>query len=479
MEVLPAAQPQTKSPKLKISITNGWLVCDGKLLIGSTMGINWWRGNMRPSEAQNYGVQLTRFAPGRDGVGFTDDLDAIADSMQSNQVAALDHHYGLWYDRRREDHERVRRVAGDVWAPFYEQPFARSGQGAACDGLSKYDLTKFNPWYWSRLGSFAKLCDEHGLVLFNENYFQHNILEDGAHWVDGPWRSSNNINSTGFNEPPFEIEKRTVMAPQFYDVTNSVRRALHESYIRQNLNNFTNNANVIQFTSAEFTGPLAFEQFWLDTIGDWERATGNHPLIALAATKNVQDAILADAKRAAVVDIICFRYWWQTDKGVFAPEGGQNLSPRQWERQWKGGPPSDENLAAMTAEYRQKFSAKVIIASGEDVAINRGAWAFLCAGGSMPNLPATTDAKLLAAIPRMMPWRADVDKKIFVLHEPGKQILVYAGGSVAELDLSTESGLLRVNTVNPKTGEVTVGGTIQAGALVKLPDAPVIWLVKE
>ena len=479
VEKLPAAQSQTKNPKLKISITNGWLVCDGKLLIGSTMGINWWRGNMRPSEAQNYGVQLTRFAPGRDGFGFTDDLDAIADSMQSNHVAALDHHYGLWYDRRREDHERVRRVTGDVWAPFYEQPFARSGQGAAWDGLSKYDLTKFNPWYWSRLESFAELCDERGLVLFNENNFQHNILEDGAHWVDGPWRSSNNINNTGFQEPPFEIEKRTVMAPQFYDVTNSVRRALLENYIRQNLNNFTNNANVIQFTSAEFTGPLAFEQFWLDTIGDWERETGSRPLIALAATKNVQDAILADVKRAAVVDIICFRYWWQTDKGVFAPEGGQNLSPRQWERQWKGGPPSDENLAAMTAEYRQKFSGKVIIASGEDVTINRGAWAFLCAGGSMPNLPATTDAKLLAAIPRMMPWRADADKKIFVLHEPEKQILVYASGGVAELDLSTESGLFRVNTVNPKTGEVTVGGTIQAGALVKLPDAPVIWLVKE
>ena len=479
VEKLPAAQSQTKNPKLKISITNGWLVCDGKLLIGSTMGINWWRGNMRPSEAQNYGVQLTRFAPGRDGFGFTDDLDAIADSMQSNHVAALDHHYGLWYDRRREDHERVRRVTGDVWAPFYEQPFARSGQGAAWDGLSKYDLTKFNPWYWSRLESFAELCDERGLVLFNENYFQHNILEDGAHWVDGPWRSSNNINNTGFQEPPFEIEKRTVMAPQFYDVTNSVRRALLENYIRQNLNNFTNNANVIQFTSAEFTGPLAFEQFWLDTIGDWERETGSRPLIALAATKNVQDAILADVKRAAVVDIICFRYWWQTDKGVFAPEGGQNLSPRQWERQWKGGPPSDENLAAMTAEYRQKFSGKVIIASGEDVTINRGAWAFLCAGGSMPNLPATTDAKLLAAIPRMMPWRADADKKIFVLHEPEKQILVYAGSGGAELDLSTESGLFRVNTVNPKTGEVTVGGTIQAGVLVKLPDAPVIWLVKE
>ena len=479
VDTIPEAEPKTQNPKLKVSITNGWLVCDGKLLTGSTTGINWWRGNMRPSEAQNFGIQLTRFAPGRDGAGFTDDLNAIADSLQANHFAALDYHYGLWYDRRREDHERVRRVTGNVWPPFYEQPFARSGQGQAWDGLSQYDLTKYNPWYWSRLKDFAELCDERGLLMFNENYFQHNILEDGAHWVDGPWRSTNNINNTGFHEPPFEIEKRTVMAPQFYDVAIPVRRALHESYIRQNLNNFTNNANVIQFTSAEFTGPLAFEQFWLDTIGDWERATKNRPLIALAATKNVQDAILGDAKRAAVVDVICFRYWWQTDKGLFAPDGGQNLSPRQFERQWKGGPPSDENLAAMAAEYRQKFADKVIIASGEDVPLNRGTWAFLCAGGSLPNLPATTDAKLLAAIPHMMPWRADADKKIFALHEPGKQILVYAHGGGAEFDLTAESGRFRINTVNPATGALIRGGTIQAGATVKLPEATVAWLVKE
>ena len=68
--------------------------------------------------------------------------------------------------------------------------------------LSKYDLTKFNPWYWSRLKKFADLADERGLVLFNENYFQHNIIEAGAHWVDCPWRAANNINDTGFPEPP-------------------------------------------------------------------------------------------------------------------------------------------------------------------------------------------------------------------------------------------------------------------------------------
>ena len=469
------APPAAQHP---ISIENGWLVCDGKLLIGPVTNINWWRGNMRPSEAANYKINLTRFGPGRHGPGFTDDLKSIADDMVANGQSALDHHYGLWYDRRREDHERVRRMDGNVWAPFYEQAFARSGQGTAWDGLSKYDLTKFNPWYWSRLQQFAGLCGQRGLVLFNENYFQHNILEAGAHWVDCPWRTANNINGTEFPEPPpFAGDKRIFMAEQFYDTNNVVRRKLHEAFIRQNLNNFTNNPNVIQFTSAEFTGPLAFEQFWLDTIAEWEREKSAHPLVALATTKDVQDAILADGRRAPVVDVICFRYWWRTKRGEFAPPGGQNLSPRQFERKWKGGTPTDEDLAMMAAQYRPRFPDKAVIASGEDEDL-RGAWAFVCAGGSMPVLPHSTDAKLLAAIPKMQPWLTDNDKKIWALRESGKQYLIYGRGA-AEFDLSTESGSFRVNTVNPTTGRVTSVGSIPAGGRVKLPDATVIWLTKE
>ena len=153
---IPTPNSELRTPNFQITLTNGWLVCDGKLLVGTTAGVNWWRGNMRPSEAPNYGVTLTRFAPGRIGRGYTDDLNDVADEMVSKNQVALDHHYGLWYDRRREDHERVRRMDGDVWAPFYEQPFARSGQGTAWDGLSKYDLTRFNPWYWSRLQTVCR-----------------------------------------------------------------------------------------------------------------------------------------------------------------------------------------------------------------------------------------------------------------------------------------------------------------------------------
>ncbi|HEU5395800.1 MAG TPA: DUF6298 domain-containing protein, partial [Verrucomicrobiae bacterium] len=464
LDALPAPQPAAAVPRRTVSIANGWLVCDGKLLVGATQPVNWWKGNLLPSDAGNYGMNLSRYTPGRVGAGFTDDLGEIAGEMIADNRVAFDHHYGLWYDRRREDHERVRRMSGDVWPPFYEQPFARSGIGTAWDGLSKYDLTKFNPWYWSRLRQFAGLCDRRGLVLFNENYFQHNILEDGAHWVDCPWRSQNNINDTGFAEPPFEVPKRIVMAPQFYDVTNPVRRKLHENYIRQNLDNFTNEANVIQFTSGEFTGPLAFEQFWLDTIGAWEKETGRHPLIALCTPKDVQDAILADPQRAGIVDVICFRYWWQTDRGLFAPKGGQNLSPRQFERQWKGGAPNDEDLAAMAAEYRKKFPAKAIIAAGEDISFH-GGWAYCCAGGSMPDLPRNTDPALLAAIPHMQPWLADDQQQLWALREPGKQLLVYASKG-GKIDLSGDPGSFQLSLIDPGTGRVTPSRPVQGGGKV-------------
>lgn len=76
--------------------------------------------------------------------------------MKQKNILVFDQNYGLWYDRRRDDHERVRRRDGDVWGPFYEQPFGRSGQGTAWEGLSKYDLNRPNAWYWSRLKEFAE-----------------------------------------------------------------------------------------------------------------------------------------------------------------------------------------------------------------------------------------------------------------------------------------------------------------------------------
>lgn len=228
---------------------------------------------------------------------------------------------------------------------------------------------------------------------------------------------------------------------------------------------------------SEFSNPTAKQAAELIAASQ-KPAPQLSDFIADAPTRNPIPSEPADAKRAAVVDVICFRYWWQTDRGLFAPDGGQNLSPRQFERKSKSGTPGDENLAAMAADYRRKFLDKAVIASGEDENLSRGAWAFVCAGGSLPNLPRTTDAKLLAAIPQMQPWLADNPKAVWALREPGKQILI-SGRNGAELDLSMESGAFRVQLVDRQSGQLTPGATVHAGAKVKLPDASAIWLVKE
>ncbi len=280
----PAKQP---NPPARLALRNGWLVVDGSLVVGGHLTPTWWRGTLIPEAAPEMGHAITRFAPGRTGAGLTDDLREVLTHMRANHLASYDHHYGLWYDRRRDDHLMVRRADGEVAPPFYEQPFARSGQGTAWDGLSKYDLTSFNAWYWQRLADFAQLCEEQGRILFHHGYFQHNIIEAGAHWADTPWRPANNINQVALPEPPPYVgDKRIFLAHKFYDLSDPNWRRIHESYIAKCLDNFAGNSNVIQLTSAEYTGPLSFTQFWLDTIGEWEKENGKQVLTGLSCTKD-------------------------------------------------------------------------------------------------------------------------------------------------------------------------------------------------
>jgi hypothetical protein len=485
--------PHPPAPGKPLALADGWLVADGGLLTGREDEVPYWRGSTLPARAPEIGPALTRFVPDRTGPGLTDDLATLTDAMRAAHQVALRHHWGLWYDRRRDDHERIRRPDGDVWPPFFEQPWVRSGRDTASNGLSRYDLSRFSPWYFGRLREFAGLAREKGLVLINEMYFQHNILEAGAHWAEFPWRTANNVQDVGFPEPPPyketdgsepprpEYGKRIFMAEAFYDVSHPVRRALHRAYIRQCLANLADQPNVIHTTGDEYSGPLHFVQFWLDVVTEWEAETGRHPLIALSAPKDVQDAILADPVRNRPISVIDLNYWWRTDTDLYAPRGGQNLAPRQHERLWKGGRPSAASLARMAREYREKFPDKAII-TGLD---QPDGWAFAAAGGSLPALPAATDPGLLAALPRLRPVAGPggaTDNRQWALAEPGAGYFAVAlGGGPLTFDLRAAAGTFRVRRLDPATGRIAAGDeTVTAGRMVTI-DAPranttVVWL---
>jgi hypothetical protein len=464
---------------------------DGKLLRGQTLVIGkrqevpWWSGSSRPYGLKNAKPHITRYVPGRIGKGLTDDLQELTDSMKVANLVGLEHNYGLWYERRRDDHERIRRMDGEVWPPFYELPFARSGEGKAWDGLSKYDLTKYNTWYWKRLKQFADLADQKGLLLIHQNYFQHNIIEAGAHYADFPWRTANNVNDTGFPEPPpYAGDKRIFMAEQFYDVSNPVRRAIHRAYIRKCLDNFSGNNGVIQLIGAEFTGPLHFVEFWIDTIAEWERETGKNALVGLSTTKDVQDAILSDPERSACVDIVDIRYWYyQQDGSAYAPEGGKNLAPRQFARLLKPKKSSFEEIYRAVKEYRDKYPSKAVIYSAGNT--NEAGWATFMAGGSLPSIPGLSNAVFLSDAATMKPNNnLDQNECWGLIHQNGGQIIYSSSSELVRLDLTGTPSSFRVQWLNPENGMViTKEESIKGGKIVEVkkpqPGNLILWVRKK
>ncbi len=362
-----APQPQVRA----VQIVNGRFVVDGKVLWGGIVNDGWWRGQAIPAEAIDAGgVALTRFVPGRTGAGLTEDLPALAARMVEQGTPFYQMIPGLWYDRRRDEHSILSRTDGNVWAPFYEMPWARSGRGTAADGLSKFDLTRFNSWYFARLTEFGRLADQDGLVLYHNIYNTHNVLEIPPHWVDYPWRPANNINDTGLPEPPpIEPGNHIHVANEVYDVSNPVRRELHRDLILHELDALSGVRNLIYCVGAQFSGPLAFQEFFQDTVAEWERETGKTVRIELATSKDITDAILADPVRGKQVAVIDMQYWqYKPDGSLWAAEGGKNLAFREMIGRDFGRagdtPPNTtpQQVYRQVREYHDRYPDKAIVA---------------------------------------------------------------------------------------------------------------------
>ena len=485
-----AAFASTESPVY--AITNGWLTKDGSVLVGGKHQTPWWNGRTTDAAMSQAKPALTRFVPGQEGTGGTDRIDSVITYMQRTNTLLFSQNYGLWTDRRRDDHERIRRKNGDAWAPFYEQPFARTGlvQGAsnsghaqgglpaltssslAWDGMSKYDLTKLNRWYFWRLQQFAKKTESIGMLLKNQHYFQHNILEAGAHWVDCPWRTANNVNGTPFLEPVnFTGDKRIFTATLFYDVTNATLRELHRQYIRQSLDAFKGQPNVIHSIGEEFTGPLHFVEFWLDVIAEWEKENGK-VLVDLAVNKDVQDAILRDPIRSKIVDIIDIEQWFYHNKGEYAPPGGVNMAQRQYMRKIKTGSARFEDVYRAVSEYRTQYPDKAVIYAAQKYP--EMGWASLMAGGSCAAIP-VKDASFLRSVATMQPQPfAD---NTYVLAGNTSCLYYKTTDSPLSVSLPSQGATYNIFKIDEKTGDMKQ--IERAKNTATLSGKGVYWIVKK
>ena len=459
----------SKTSKTNYTITNAWLTQDGHVLVGGKHQTPWWNGRTTDAAMAKAKYALTRFVPGQEGKGGTDRIDSVIIEMQRSHTLLFSQNYGLWTDRRRDDHERIRRKNGDAWAPFYEQPFARTGKELAWDGMSKYDLTQLNKWYFWRLQQFAKKTEPIGILLKNQHYFQHNILEAGAHWVDCPWRTANNINQTPFLEPVnFTGDKRIFTATLFYDINNPTLRELHRQYIRQSLDAFKGQPNVIHSIGEEFTGPLHFVQFWLDVVGEWEKENGP-VLVDLAVNKDIQDAILEDPVRSKIVDIIDIEQWFYHNKGEYAPQGGVNMAQRQYMRKIKTGSARFEDVYRAVSEYRAKYNKAVIYSAQKYPELG---WASLMAGGSCAVIP-VKDEKFLSNISSMKPGKME---DYYLLKSTEGMVVYLPQNSGQNITLPSKDTYI-LYQIDERTGQIRRIGNIKDD--VKLKEKGIFWLQKK
>lgn len=375
------------APAHAFALEHGRFTLDGGPLFGAASSNAWWKGQVVPARAAQLGYHPMRWAPGLVGPGMTEDLEQLVGSMAARKIGMMQVWPGLWYERRRDDHQTVRRPDAETWAPFYEMPWARSGQGTAWDGLSKYDLTRFNPWYFSRLRQTAEIAARDGVLVYHHLYNNHNVIEAAAHWADFPWRPANCLQETGFPEPPpyQQDGHRIRIADQFYDVSHPVRREMHRLFIRHSLDELKAYPNVIYTLGFQFAGPLTFQQFFLDTVAEWEKENGVRVHVALNTSKAITDAILADPAREPLVDVIDQRYWqYLADGTLFAPHSDGALAFREMRTQAFGKdavPPGTPELAyRQVREYRDRWPEKAVLAADA----GQGPLPLLMAGAAYP-----------------------------------------------------------------------------------------------
>ena len=191
----------------------------------------------------------------------------------------------------------VRRIDGDVWPPFYEQPWARSGRGQGVGRAEQVRPDEVQPVVLRPARSSSPTCASGRGWCSSSRCTSSTTSSRPA--PTGPTSRGGRptaCKTTGFPEPPpvrrrqAGLHGRGVLrrvapgpprpAPPATSATASTCSATAR----------TSSSRPARSSPARCTS----SQFWLDTIAEWQKETGKKVLVGLSCTKDVQDAILAD-----------------------------------------------------------------------------------------------------------------------------------------------------------------------------------------
>jgi len=342
----------------------------------------------------------------------------------------------------------------DYW--FYPLPYVRTGPGTALDGKLRFDLAQLNQAYFDRLRERVVAANERGIyvaiVLFdgwsvaNEKggYAENNP------WLSHPYHSANNVN--GINGDANGDDSGV----EVHELGNTAVTAFQEAYVRKVIDTVNDLDNVLfEISNESHTGSQAWQYHMINFIQDYEATlpqqhpvgmtvewpNGNNselfasPAEWISPNGDINNPVTADGSKVILLDSdhLC---------GV--------CGDRQWV--WKSFTQGYNPI------FMDGYDGAGYGVGGDGFDFDDPTWVSL-----RQNLGFAREYAERLDLASMEPQPGLASSGYALASD--KEFLVYdpSGGSV-RVDLTAVSGTLDVEWLNPETGELYTGATVNGGA---------------
>ena len=364
-----------------------------------------------------------------------------------NFLVARNHNFfRLW--AWEQTHSEV--GGGEPGLRWIAQPiFQRTGPGNANDGKPKFDLTKFDASYFSRLRQHVVDAGARGIyvsvMMFNA-YDLVNIYNatDGGF----PYASGNNVNGVASD------------GPSAVNLSNSAVTAIQESYIKQVIDTVNDLDNVLyEIANESAEADVQWQYHMITVIKQYEATKPKQHPVGMTATPGTDDELyasaadwisplarrpVADGRKVIINDTDNSYYWVDLESdGQQAGQAwawetltlGSNpafMDPYLEPRQNRNAPPNSTTLDPQWDKIRNAIGRTRIYAEKLDLA---------------------------HAVPS-----GSLSSSNYCIAYPGNQYLVYQPTAGAAFSVTLTAGTYNVEWYDPTQGVATQAGSITATA---------------
>ncbi len=212
--------------------------------------------------------------------------------------------YDEWLDfMTRHDHNFLRIWVWEhaSWMQFTERMvrysptlYERTGPGKALDGEPKFDLTRFNEAYFSRLRERVLRANERGIYV-SVMFFQGFSLDKtggkpGLHkaYNGHPYHRANNIN--GIDGDP----NGSGTGLQVHTLDNPAVLKVQEAYVRKMIDTLNDIDGLVWEIGNELhKNAVDFQYYWIDFIKAYERTKPKQHLVGLTGAHVTNQKLFA------------------------------------------------------------------------------------------------------------------------------------------------------------------------------------------